>query len=117
MNFTEIFQKYYTDKVIQKNELHSGHRYDITYSSILDSIRNNINTVLEIGIGLGGHYDGRIKIYPDYKQGSSLLAWSEYLPNASIYGWDIHKCNNIDNPRIKTCLLDATSEKQVSNFF
>jgi hypothetical protein len=117
MKFAEIFRKYYTDKVVQKDELHSGHRYDITYSNILDSIRNNINTFLEIGIGLGDHYAGRNKVYPDYKHGSSLLAWSEYLPNASVYGWDIHKCNNIDNPRIKTCLLDATSEKQVSNFF
>lgn len=115
--FAEVFRKYYSDKVVQENERHKGHRYDITYSEILDTTRKNINTFLEIGIGLGDHYNGRVKVYENYKHGSSLMAWAEYLPNSKVYGWDVHKCNEIGNPRIKTSVLNATDENEVDGFF
>lgn len=114
----EIFQKYYTDKVKSHiNDSNNNHRYDITYDEILYNKRDTVKNVLEIGIGLGDHYYGRIKVYPLYKQGSSLMAWKEYFPNAIVYGWDIYKCEPINNPDIKTYCINATENNNIMNFF
>jgi hypothetical protein len=112
----EIFQKYYTDKV-KSCDSTECHRYDITYDEIFYNKRDSVKNVLEIGIGLGDHYNYRIKVYPLYQQGSSLMAWKEYFPNAIVYGWDILKCEPINISDIKTFCVNATKTGDIINFF
>lgn len=134
MTLKNLFNKYYSDKAQimhdstvlgcpyqesrNKPIVHTcGHCFDVSYSKILDSKTSTIFNFLEIGIGLGAHFDIRVSTFPGYKQGASLMAWNEYFPNATIYGWDVFPCNPIDNPKIKTHVLDATDEEKVNIFF
>ena len=120
MVFRTLAIKYFSDKTKLVDKLGNthGHCYDITYDSIFEKFNKNYEyNILEIGIGLGGHYSGMIKTFPEYSQGASLKIWAEYFMNSNIYGWDIYKCNYIDNRRIKTYIIDATNKIQIDTFF
>ena len=84
----EISKKYGLDKNIA-----SGcHDYISGYHSIFCDIRNDVKTLLEIGIGSvenGQMCNTYGKPLPGYQTGNSLRCWKEYFPNAKIYGIDI----------------------------
>lgn len=63
MQFEQLCAKYATDKG----------KYANVYPLLLESLRNQVTSILEMGLGGGG----------------SLRVWMEYLPNARIYGLDI----------------------------
>jgi hypothetical protein len=64
-----LAKKFHTDKSS------GGHFYTQYYEQILQSKKDNVKSLLEIGIGGGG----------------SLKVWATYFPNAQIYALDIHK--------------------------
>ena len=75
-----------------KNTTHS---YLPLYDKLLKTLKNTAKNVLEVGIG-------------DFetKNGGSLLLWSNYFTNATIYGIDILPINRvldivINDPTIK----------------
>jgi hypothetical protein len=114
--FRNLCLKYFSDKT--KLPGGRGHCYEISYENIFKHIdKEKVYNLLEIGIGLGGHYYGMLAEYPGYTQGSSLKLWSEYFPNSNIYGWDIEPCDYIDNVKIKTSVVDACDENCLNNFF
>ena len=86
-----------------KNTTHS---YLPLYDKLLKTLKNTAKNVLEVGIG-------------DFetKNGGSLLLWSNYFTNATIYGIDILPINRvldivINDPTIKLyCNSDAYNEK------
>jgi hypothetical protein len=121
MDFKTIAQKFYSDKVKLydvNNKNWFGHCYDITYSKIFQNLdRNKKLKILEIGIGLGDHYNGMKNRCIEYTQGASLKLWAEFFPNSKIVGWDIYHCDNIPNYNIETYVLDATNKYDIDKFF
>lgn len=80
----ELALKYGTDKSS------AGHGYAKTYAEWLDPIRDQVRNVLEIGID----------------KGASLRMWSEYFPQARIFGIDRRaECGNLDLPPNCSVLL------------
>ena len=74
-----VFKRNGTDKDM------GHHGYADTYSTILDPIREDPITLIEIGV----------------QYGCSINSWLEYLPNAHIVGVDIQELWNTDNPRYR----------------
>jgi len=87
---------YVTDK-----EITYGHNYIPGYEENFRSRRNKVKTMLEIGIGLGPHFDYMSSLHPNYSMGGGLKMWRDYFPGAQIYGMDILECP-IKEPRITT---------------
>ena len=79
MNLEELAIKYNTDK-------HNIHKYMDKYKELFKPIKDEVKTVLELGI-LGG---------------GSLRMWRDYFPNAIIYGLDCNPNDMFTEPRIKT---------------
>ena len=117
MKLIDIASKYKTDK-------HEPHQYLESYEKHFSNYKDRLDVkkVVEIGISYG----------------DSLLMWSEYFPNAEIIGADIFDYKKADykvniggadggrvvdrrdvllnNPRIKTYVLDQTNEQSIKDF-
>jgi len=99
-------EKYGSDKKI------SAHT--ITYSFLFNNLRQNVNSLLEIGVGtIADHtspstFRGILQYFPEYKPGGSLRAWRDYFPNANIFGVDIAEDCKLDENRLKTFIFDST---------
>ena len=74
------------------------HGYCSFYKKLFDPVRLSYQRFFEIGIS----------------EGSSLLAWKEYFPNATIYGIDIHipqRVKGVD--RIQYAICDQASSESL----
>lgn len=91
----QLAQKYGTDKYPY---------YTPFYDLILNSRRESVKSVLEIGIGTTAsmaHVD-------NYQPGASLRMWKEYFPNAHILGADINESVLFGESRISTWHCDQS---------
>jgi len=95
---------------LDKNIASGCHNYIPGYTEIFDNIRHNIKNVLEIGIGSveNGQMGGVVS--HGYRTGNSLKCWSEYFPNANIFGIDIYDHKELNTDRITTFVADQSSE-------
>ncbi len=88
-----IFRKHGCDKGLR-------HGYERVYGPVFGPIREQVFTLLEIGIF----------------RGESLAAWLEYLPNATIVAVDTfqrvqpHQIPVLKNPRVRWFQMDSTQE-------
>lgn len=80
-SMAEIFRSYATfenGRHVNGTDKQSNHAYGDAYEKILQVLgpegRNSVKLMLEVGVA----------------DGSSLLAWQEALPNATVVGMDIH---------------------------
>lgn len=73
MTLDDLALKHETDKSSH------GHFYTRLYERFFGSIRLNVESVLEVGIG----------------NGASLKMWRDYFPAAIIYGVDQNHCNEM----------------------
>lgn len=102
----DLFAKYGADKCPQI--LHS---YSPAYFDILNPIRDEVTTLLEIGVGnktlmssiVGDHY----------VPGASLRAWSDFFKGAKIYSCDIDKSVLFFEDNIKCFYMDQSSEESI----
>lgn len=83
------------------------HTYTPKYHLLLEPFREDLHSVLEIGVGnpqlmkpIAGH---------DYKPGASLRMWEQYFPHAQIIGFDIEPSVQFAEGRIKTFIVDQSS--------
>lgn len=79
----------------------TSHSYLEVYERLFSPIRQSCQRVLEIGV----------------QEGGSIALWSEYFPNADVYGFDINLDKvivDLSNPRIHTRLCDAYSSQTFS---
>lgn len=82
MNLTNIFNKYHSDK----GSILEAHQYARDYEKL---INKNIKNLLEIGIGADWSNDS----WKDpLGNCGSIRGWLEWLPNTTIYGFDIKDC-------------------------
>ncbi len=105
----ELFDRHGSDK--------SLHGYHNIYDPLLGSRREQVSDVLEVGIGtLDPDAVSTMRGFsgPDYQPGASLRAWSDYFPNATIYGLDTQPDTQVGGGRIVTKLCDSTDAGQVN---
>jgi predicted O-methyltransferase YrrM len=98
MDLSSIFKKYESFSNYEGTDKDTGHCYIDLYTKLLDPIRETAKNVLEIGVF----------------SGASCQAWSEYFPNATVYGLDINFSNlkfGKNNDKIKYIHTDATDHK------
>jgi hypothetical protein len=108
-----LVEKYGTDKTL------SGYTY--TYSDLFNPIKDNVTSVLEIGLGtLNPHipssFAGNVRLFDFYKPGGSLRVWRDYFPKAQVYGVDIAKDCMFTEDRIQTFLFDS-SENEYTDYY
>ena len=111
MDLDNISKKYNLDKNIS-----SGcHNYIPGYTNLFENIRYNVNNILEIGIGSieNGQMGGVVSL--GYKTGNSLKCWSEYFPNAKVYGLDIFEHKELNTDKITTFVADQGNETDLQN--
>lgn len=102
-----IAEHYLVDKC---PKLH--HTYTPLYHNILNEFRNNITTVLEIGIG---NYPLMSAIVgSEYVPGASLRMWKDYFKYATVYGCDIDKSTFFTEDRIKTLYVDQSNPESLN---
>ena len=93
-SLTTLADKYGTDKGTR------GHHFANTYELFFAPIRNEAGKVFEIGV----------------LEGASLRMWSEYFPNAKIFGIDIEDKSFLNSDRISTFVADQADRKQLQSF-
>jgi hypothetical protein len=95
---------------------HYPHNYSEIYNQILFTKRLDFKKILEIGVGSNNsqffHNMGS-----KYTPGNSLRVWSEYFPNANIYGADIDKSILFEEGRISTYFVDQMNSDSIKNMF
>ena len=120
VGLAEIFNKWGTDKA-QAATNPIWHGYAGIYECLLHRHREQVRTVLEIGIGTmieGAHSTMVGWALKGYQPGGSLRAWREYFVNASVYGIDVQPDTRLDaEERIKTSICDLTDAAQVRALF
>jgi hypothetical protein len=102
----ELFKKNLSDKCPQV-----GHSYSPEYYNLLNENKNIYKNILEIGIG----YKELMIPYcgSDYNIGASLKAWSEFFPNANIFGLDIRKDVLFNDKNICCFYTDQSNESEL----
>lgn len=110
-NLFDLVEKYGTDKTL------SG--YTHTYQDLFEPIKDNVKTVLEIGLGtldpnIPSTFVGNARLFNFYKPGGSLRVWRDFFPNAKIYGVDIAEDCMFQEDRIKTFLFDSSDAQKCS---
>jgi lipopolysaccharide biosynthesis glycosyltransferase len=102
---------------VDKSPFFGKHTYTPEYHNLLKDKKNDINKVLEIGIG-------NIPLMSpltnnNYKPGASLRMWRDYFPKANIIGCDILTDVLFNEERISTFQTDQNNEislnKLISN--
>jgi demethylmacrocin O-methyltransferase len=88
----QLFDRYRSDKAFyhEWGEMTRGHGYDEHYTELFEPIRDDVKSLLEIGVWKGG----------------SLRAWRDWFPYANIYGIDNQPKYIFEEPRIKTMFGD-----------
>ena len=108
----ELIEFYGSDK--------NASNYTEAYTHFFNSIKDDINSVLEIGLGTivvgakSSMHDWKSTYVGEYKPGASLRAWQDYFPNAKIYGGDIQPDTQFEDTRIKTYLFNSQNGVEVN---
>jgi len=103
-----LFEYYKTDK--------AQNGYSDVYECLFNNRRNDINKLIEIGIGtlMPGMWSTMYGYSPEgYRQGASLRAWRDYFPNATVYGIDLQPDTQFTEARIITMMADSRSADDI----
>jgi hypothetical protein len=103
-----LFDKHGSDKS-------SSHNYHHLYGAILDKYAAPPN-ILEIGMGTNAA-DVVSNMSGKGSPGGSLRAFSEFSPEAWIYGADIDERILFEEGRIRTCQVDQTDAGSLARLF
>jgi alpha-N-acetylglucosamine transferase len=101
-----LMEKYGSDKNSIK------HNYTKFYYKVLKNFRRDDIRLFELGIGSINPNIGS-NMGQNGNPGASLFAWSEFLPNAEIFGADIDKDILINTDQIKTFWCDSLNSKAI----
>jgi len=108
-DLAQLFNHYGSDK-----DVNGG--YAQLYTILLEPVRLEIQTLLEIGIGTmvpGARSSMVGYALPGYRPGGSLRAWRDFLPNAKILGIDVQPDTIFTEERISTFLVDSTDNAKI----
>lgn len=117
----ELCDLYGSDKATAsgKTRFVSGwayHDYASIYEIIFSTIRFQVRSILEVGIGTN---DPRIpsSMGESGTPGASLRVWRDYFPSAEVIGLDIDNKVLFKEDRISTFQCDQTDPISIGNFF
>ena len=105
MTLTELAKKYSSDKFFR-------HSYLQTYERILG--HRKVHRLLELGIGYADLMKPFLPEGVPYCHGSSLRMWSEYWPEAEIWGCDIREDTLINEGNIRSVVCDQSSPSSLN---
>ena len=94
-----LARKYRCDK-----EPSLTHGYTPFYHALFAPIRERVERLLEIGVGVPDVMTG----VPGYERGASLRMWRDYFPNARVHGIDVRHDALFEDERITTSLCDQS---------
>lgn len=101
MTLTDIANKLKLDKgtIIPNDGGHHGPRLHFTpvYEKYFNALKDLPINILEIGISTG----------------NSLNLWTEFFPNANVYGIDIVDCKHMTRGKIKTFQCDQSNREEM----
>jgi hypothetical protein len=92
--------------------LHKHHNYTTEYWSLLNSKKDDIKNVFELGLGTN-YTDVASSMGTNGIPGASLRGWRRFFKNATIYGADIDKRILFNEDRIKTFFVDQTNKNSI----
>ena len=84
-NLTQLANRFGTDK---GSVIGHSHDYAKLYSFLFEQFRNQVFSMLEIGLLRGGVEDGRSAERHVY-DAPSIRMWLEFFPRAAVFGFDI----------------------------
>jgi hypothetical protein len=87
----------------------NAHGYTRIYQSILQGVRTQPIRILEIGLLHPLLHQQKAQSQRPFDSAPSLQMWAEYLPHASIAGFDIEDFSGLKHPRIKTWVADQSN--------
>ena len=99
----EIMGKHQSDKG-SINIDSSWHNYTTFYYSIFKDLREKNLRVFELGLGTN-NVNVPSNMGPNGRPGASLYGWSEFFPNADIFGADIDTDILFNTDKIKTFIV------------
>jgi hypothetical protein len=94
----------------------SRHNYTTFYYSIFKDIQNNKLRIFELGLGTNNiNIPSNMGLYGI--PGASLYGWSEFFPNAYIFGADIDKHILFNTDKINTFYCDQTNPETIKQMW
>ena len=103
----DLFNEFGSDKS-------DSHNYDIVYSAILHSRKQDKINVLEIGLGTN-NVDVVSHMGKRGKPGASLRAFASFLPNSRVFGADVDSRVLFREERIETYYVDQLNPDSFLN--
>ena len=100
----ELFEKYGSDKCEEYFHTYSPHYYDL-----LAKNREDSSVIIEIGVGNVALMTNGIVPKEKYMPGASLRAWSDFFPNATLFGLDIDTTDFFQHEKIKCIWSDQSN--------
>lgn len=96
--------------------VHNWHNYTLVYDKLFNSLRHSTIRFFELGIGTNNpsilsHMSVR------GRPGASLRGWTQYFPNAMVFGADIDKDILFEENRIKTFYCDQLDSVSIRNLW
>jgi len=110
----DLMTKYYTDKCP------NDHNYSYYYYNMFAGREAKVLNVFEMGIGHSNtSFTCNMSHLNNYQVGSSLKAWREFFPNATIYGADINEdaVTEAKSDRIKTFKINQLNADDLQQAF
>ena len=92
-----------------------AHSYTDLYDFLFPPIRNNVQIVIECGIGTNNP-NLLSSMGERGRPGASLRVWRDYFPNAQVIGLDIDENTLFTDERIITFQCDQTSAESIQRF-
>jgi hypothetical protein len=117
MSLGSLMLKYGSDKGGDSN---SNHNYTTIYDPLLSCLKSKGSDVnlFELGLGtINTNIKSNMGWVPDYKPGASQRAWSEWLPDAHIYGADIDSDTLFTEGNIRTFQVDQTDAGSIDKLW
>ena len=113
----ELMVKHGSDK---GGEMNSNHNYTTVYEPLLFRYKSMGSAVnfFELGLGtINRNLPSSMWWCLGYRPGASHRAWSEWLPDANIYGADIDPDTLFTKGNIKTFQVDQTDPISIQNMW
>lgn len=92
------------------------HNYTVLYHHLLEALFDQVDNVFELGVGTN-FVDTPSNMGPSGVPGASLRGWTNYFPEAQIYGADIDRRVLFQDERIATLYVDQTDPASVSSLW
>lgn len=106
----ELFEKYGSDKCEEYFHTYSPHYYDLLLPK-----KQSFSVIIEIGVGNISLMTNGIVPKEKYMPGASLRAWSDFFPNATIFGLDINTTDFFQHEKIKCIWSDQSNSEILKN--